>query len=137
MSVNSSRQPRAARTDLTTSAQRPLERSWFERPSTVVAPEMLNLLLVGRGASGRIVEVEAYAGKVDPASHAFRGRTARNATMFGPAGHLYVYFTYGMHFCANVVCGEEGDASAVLLRALAPVEGLENMRSRRPAARAV
>lgn len=96
---------------------------------------LLNALLVAGNRVGRIVEVEAYRGPDDAASHAFRGRTRRNATMWGPPGHLYVYFTYGMHFCANVVCAEEGIAQAVLIRALAPVAGLAQMRSDRPAAR--
>jgi len=99
--------------------------------STEVAPLLLGATVAANGVSIRLTEVEAYEGPDDPASHAYRGQTARNATMFGPAGHLYVYFTYGMHHCANVVCGEVGQATAVLLRAGEVTAGLEVARERR------
>ena len=100
-------------------------------PPEQVAPLLLGGLLSHAGVTVRLTEVEAYAGAADPGSHAFRGRTNRNATMFGPPGHLYVYFTYGMHFCANVVCGPEGLASGCLLRAGEVVDGIEVARARR------
>jgi DNA-3-methyladenine glycosylase len=97
---------------------------------------LLGVLLTGNGVTVRLTEVEAYSGVgVDAASHAHRGRTPRNAVMFGPAGIAYVYFTYGMHWCINVVCGPVGEASAVLLRAASIVDGVGLARSRRPAAR--
>ena len=108
-----------------------LDRAFYARDPKIVAKQLLNKLLVRGDLSARIVEVEAYCGEIDPGSHAFRGQTARNATMFGPAGGLYVYFTYGMHWCANGVCGDEGEGVAVLLRAGAPLTGLDDMRRRR------
>lgn len=101
-----------------------------------VAPRLLNaIVVVDDGRAGRVVEVEAYDGELDPASHAHRGRTPRNATMFGPAGALYVYRSYGLHWCANVVVGEPDRAAAVLLRAVEPLAGLSVMREHRGAAR--
>jgi DNA-3-methyladenine glycosylase len=109
-----------------------LPRPFFERTAAEVAPELLNKVLrTADGRSGRIVEVEAYIGASDPGSHAYRGLTRRNATLFGPAGHLYVYLSYGLHWCANAVCADEGVGEGVLIRALEPVAGLAAMRAAR------
>jgi DNA-3-methyladenine glycosylase len=108
-----------------------VDREFFARDAVEVAPQLLGARLVGRGVTLRITEVEAYLGHLDPGSHAFRGQTRRNSTMFGPPGHLYTYFTYGMHVCANVVCSPEGSASGILLRAAEVVDGVELARVRR------
>jgi DNA-3-methyladenine glycosylase len=108
--------------------------SFLERPVLEVAPLLLGGTLRHGEVAVRLTEVEAYDGANDPGSHAHRGRTARNSVMFGPAGHLYVYFTYGMHHCCNVVCGSEGVAAAVLLRAGEVVDGIETARQRRAGA---
>jgi len=104
----------------------------FEAPATEVAPQLLGGTVSVDGVTLRITEVEAYLGiGIDPGSHAYRRKGVKNATMFGPPGHLYTYFTYGMHVCANVVCSPEGEASAVLLRAGEVVAGIERARGRR------
>jgi DNA-3-methyladenine glycosylase len=107
-----------------------LEREFFARSVHDVAPDLVGVMLTVDGVGGTIVEVEAYDHE-DPAAHGYRGRTPRNASMFGPPGHAYVYRSYGIHWCLNLVCEEEGTASAVLLRALEPTHGLDAMRVRR------
>ena len=112
-----------------------IPRDFFARLSVPVAPDLLGCVLEHETEAGlvavELTEVEAYAGASDPASHAYRGKTARNAVMFGPPGHAYVYFTYGMHFCVNLVCAGNGSASAVLLRAGRVIAGEELARARR------
>ncbi len=115
-----------------TVSPQPLPRRFFERPVLEVAPALLGCELEHAGVRLRLTEVEAYAGTLDPGSHAYRGRTPRTAVMFGPAGHLYLYFSYGMHWCVNLVCGTDGAASAVLLRAGEVVSGDDAAAQRRP-----
>jgi DNA-3-methyladenine glycosylase len=112
-----------------------LTRAFYDRDALEVAPELQNKVLTGNGVAGRIIEVEAYRAGDDPASHAYRGQTPRNASMFAAPGTLYVYFSYGNHWCMNAVCGPGAQAHAVLLRACVPVSGLELMRARRVKAR--
>jgi DNA-3-methyladenine glycosylase len=112
-----------------------IPRDFFARPSVQVAPDLLGCILEHETAAGlvavELTEVEAYMGESDPASHAYHGKTRRNTVMFGPPGHAYVYFTYGVHFCVNLVCLGNGSASAVLLRAGSVIEGEDLARARR------
>lgn len=107
--------------------ERPVGLAFLARRPEAVAPRLLGLVLRAGARAGRIVEVEAYAGESDPASHAFAGRRARNASMFGPPGTLYVYLSYGLHRCTNIVTGPAGEAGAVLIRALEPIDGVDEM----------
>lgn len=107
-----------------------IDRQFFARSVHEVAPDVIGVTLLVDGVGGRIVEVEAYD-QEDPASHGYRGRTARNEAMFGPPGHAYVYRSYGIHWCLNLVCGEEGRAEAVLVRALEPTARIDEQRRRR------
>jgi DNA-3-methyladenine glycosylase len=108
-----------------------LPREFFARSVHEVAPELIGVTLLVNGVGGPIVEAEAYDSAVDPAAHGFRGQTPRNASMFGPPSHAYVYRSYGIHWCLNLVCEEEGSAAALLIRALEPAHGIEVMEQRR------
>ncbi len=111
------------------------DRTLLERPAVEVAPLLLGAILRVGDVAVRLTEVEAYLGEQDPGSHAFRGKGRRNAVMYGPPGHLYTYFTYGMHVCANVVCSPDGTASGVLLRAGEVIDGVDAARARRVTSR--
>ncbi|MFN2488436.1 MAG: DNA-3-methyladenine glycosylase [Actinomycetota bacterium] len=118
---------------------RRLPRSFYARDALTVARALIGCLFIHESSAGwvgvRLVETEAYRGLIDPGSHGYRGPTPRTRSMHGPPGHLYIYFTYGMHWCANVVCARQGVCEAVLLRAGEPVVGIDSMRARRPGAR--